>query len=102
MTTIRYPISSVQLEDFKIHAGTFAKVLCGIDPFCVLKGRKRVDSLAKACGYTNHGQLVALAKGYEHATALRLFVPEHTSTIAETLSEITGFKYEVVVSEEPV
>ena len=98
MTNIRYPISSDQLEDFKLHAGTFAKVLCSIDSSCVLKGRKRVDSLAKACGYTNHGQLVVLAKGYEHATALRLFVPEHTFTIAEKLSELTGLKYEVVAA----
>lgn len=46
----------------------------------------------------NHGQLVTLAKGYEYTTALRLFVPEHTAAIAETLTEVTGFKYEAVVA----
>ena len=98
MANIHHPISSRQLEDFKIHARTFAQQLQEIDSSLVLKGRKRVDVLAKACGYSNHGQLVVLANGYGPTTVLRLFVPEHTSSIAETLTQVTGFKYEILVA----
>ena len=95
---VLYPISKHQLDDFKNHALAFACALKEIDSSCVLKGRKRVDFLAKVCGYDNHGQLVALAKGYEHTVVLCLFTPQLVSFIAKTLHELTGFTYHIVVA----
>ena len=98
MNNIKHSISSYQLEDFKNHCRIFAKELKYIDSSYELKGRNLVNSLAKACGYTNHGQLVVLAKGYKQTTALTLFLKPSHPMIAKTLSEVTGFKYEVVVA----
>jgi flagellar basal body rod protein FlgC len=94
-----YPIFSYQVEEFKTHAIALAQEIHNLNKAHYVKGRKRVEFLAKACGYTSFAHVAhASVKKNNETVALQLFKPSHAEEIAKRYVEISSIEFDIVMA----
>jgi hypothetical protein len=97
--TYLYSIQKSQLDSFKAHAVALADTLKALDPAASpIKGRKRVDLLAQACGYKGHTDLIYRASGGSAREALELFSPRYGREVARAYASMSDLRPELVLA----
>ncbi len=82
MKSRKISISKQQLGSFKEHAFVLSGTLSFFSPELKLTGRRRVNFLARICGYPNHSSMCVHAKQKSNTSALVLFSPDRARLIA--------------------
>lgn len=80
-------ITHQQLNSFKSHATELNNALASFNANLKLSGRRRVDFLARCCGYNNHSDLCNKANKKSRTDKLVLFSPDHARILGKAIAK---------------